>query len=65
MTETSKKLVYGSMVAAIIVTLMSISDLVSGIPFSGVLTKPMDIVFIICSALLGYLCWNCLKDAAR
>ena len=39
MTETSKKLVYGSMVVAIIVTLMCVSDLVSGIPFSGGETK--------------------------
>ena len=27
------------------------------------LTKKMDIMFILCSGILGYLCWSCLKDA--
>lgn len=65
MTEMSKKLVYGSMAAAGVVALMAMSDLVIGVPFSGTLTKTMDIVFIVCAGILGYLCWTCLRDAAR
>jgi hypothetical protein len=42
---------------------MAIGDLATGFPFSGALTKTMDIVFLVCAALLGYLCWHVLKDA--
>ena len=63
MSDLSKKMVIGSMAAAAIVALMSIADLVTGMPFSGELTKGMDIMFILCSGILGYLCWTCLKDA--
>ena len=63
MSELSKKMVIGSMVAAGIVALMSIADLATGLPFSRTLTKTMDIVFIICAGILGYLCWTVMKDA--
>ena len=63
MSEMSKKMVVGSMVVAGVVALMSIADLATGMPFSGTLTKTMDIMFILCSAILGYLCWTCMKDA--
>ena len=63
MSELSKKMVIGSMVAAGIVALMAIADLATGLPFSGALTKTMDIVFIICAGILEYLCWTVMKDA--
>jgi len=63
MSDLSKKMVVGSMIAAGVVALMSIADLATGLPFSGTLTKKMDILFILCSGILGYLCWSCLKDA--
>lgn len=63
MTESAKRMVYFSMVAAGLVALMAIGDLATGYPFSGALTKTMDIVFLVCAALLGYLCWHVLKDA--
>jgi len=63
MSDLSKKMVVGSMIAAGVVALMSIADLATGLPFSGKLTKMMDIMFILCSGILGYLCWSCLKDA--
>ncbi len=63
MSELSKKMVIGSMVAAGIVALMSIADLATGLPFSGALTKTMDIMFILCAGILGYLCWTVMKDA--
>lgn len=63
MTESAKRIVIVSMVSAGAVALMAIADLATGLPFSGTLTKTMDIVFLICAALLGYLGWHCLKDA--
>ena len=63
MSELSKKMVIGSMVAAGIVALMAIADLATGLPFSGALTKTMDIRFIICAGILEYLCWTVMKDA--
>lgn len=63
MTESAKRMVYFSMVAAGLVALMAIGDLATGFPFSGALTKTMDIVFLVCAGLLGYLCWHVLKDA--
>ncbi len=63
MSELSKKMVMGSMVAAGIVALMAIADLATGLPFSGKLTKTMDIMFILCAGILEYLCWTVIKDA--
>ena len=63
MSDLSKRMVIGSLIVAGVVALMSIADLATGLPFSGELTKTMDIVFIICSSILGYLSWSCLKDA--
>ena len=63
MSDLSKKMVLGSMVVAGLVAAMSIADLATGLPFSGTLTKTMDIMFILCSGILGYLCWTCMKDA--
>ena len=63
MSELSKKMVIGSMVVAGIVALMAIADLATGLPFSGALTKTMDIMFIICAGILEYLCWTVMKDA--
>ena len=63
MTESAKRLVYFSMFAAGVVAVLAAADLLTGMPFSGTLTMTMDIVFLVCAAILGYLCWNCLKDA--
>ena len=45
------------------IALMAIADLATGLPFSGALTKTMDIMFIICAGILVYLCWTVMKDA--
>jgi hypothetical protein len=63
MSDLSKRMVMGSLIVAGVVALMSIADLATGIPFSGKLTKTMDILFIICSGILGYLSWTVMKDA--
>lgn len=63
MKDMSKQMVIGSMVVAAIVALCAILDLVMGIPFSGSShTKLMDILFLVSCAIVGYLCWDAMKD---
>ncbi len=52
--------VFGVVVAVILVLVFGL-DLAVGIPFSGAHTL-MDIAFLICALLLGYLSWNTLQD---
>lgn len=63
MSDLSKRLVMGSLIVAGVVALMSIADLATGMPFSGKLTKTMDVLFLICSGILGYLSWTCMKES--
>ncbi len=63
MSDAPKKMVIGSMVAAGIVAVAAICDLVLGFPFSGSEhTRTMDILFIVCAAIVGYLAWDAYKD---
>jgi hypothetical protein len=63
MQEMSKRVVLGSMVVAGVVALAALADLVMGVPFSGSShTRVMDIIFIICSAIVIYLSWTVLKE---
>lgn len=63
MSDLSKRMVIGSMIVAGVVALMSIADLATGyLPFSGKLTKTMDILFLACSGILGYLSWTIMKE---
>ncbi len=65
MKDLPKKVVIGSMVVAGLVALAAITDMVMGIPFSGSEhTFMMDILFLICSAIVGYLSWDAFKDLA-
>ena len=50
------------MVVSAIVALAAIADIALGVPFAGSQTMTMDIIFIICAAIVGYLCWDALKD---
>jgi len=59
--ETSKRMIIGSVVAAGIVALLSILDLIIGIPFAG-FSMLMDIMFIVAAALVGYLGWDAYQD---
>lgn len=63
MKDLPKQAVIGSMVVAAIVALLAIADLVVGIPFSGSEhTFLMDILFLVCAAIVGYLAWDAFKD---
>lgn len=59
-------MVVGSMIVAGILAILAICDLILGFPFSGIEgtehTRMMDILFIICAAILGYLAYDAYKD---
>ncbi len=62
-----KALCYSGLVIAALLLLLFGLDLAtammlgSGFPFRGV-NKTMDIGFIVCSAVLGYLSWTTLRE---
>ncbi|WP_417851826.1 hypothetical protein [Thalassoglobus sp.] len=63
MKDLPKQAVIASMVVSVLVALAAIADLVLGVPFSGSEhTFLMDILFIICAAITGYLSWDAFKD---
>ena len=63
MKDLPKQAVIGSMVIAVLVALAAIADLVVGVPFSGSEhTFLMDILFLVCAAIVGYLAWDAFKD---
>ncbi|MFV0446652.1 MAG: hypothetical protein ACK5Q5_24030 [Planctomycetaceae bacterium] len=64
MSDTSRTMIYGSIAAAGVVALASVSDLVTGIPFGFQSGKTwlMDILFLVSSAIVIYLGWDALKD---
>jgi hypothetical protein len=59
--EGSKRMIIGSIAAAGVVALLSVLDLIMGIPFAGY-SATMDILFIVAAALVGYLGWDAYKD---
>ena len=65
MKDLPKRVVIASMVVAGLVAAAAVLDMVMGIPFSGSdNTFMMDILFLICSAIVGYLSWDAFKDLA-
>lgn len=63
MKDLPKRAVIASMVMAGIVGLMAIADLTVKVPFSGSEHSfLMDILFIVCAAIVGYLAWDTFKD---
>ncbi|MBX3444628.1 MAG: hypothetical protein KF774_19675 [Planctomyces sp.] len=63
MSDAPKKMVIGSMAVAAVVGLLAILDLIIGFPFSGSEhVRMMDILFIICAAIVGYLAYDAYKD---
>ena len=55
-----KNMVLASFGAAGLVAVLSILDIVTKFPFAGSLT--MDILFLLSSAIVGYLAWDSYKD---
>lgn len=60
MSKASKQMILGSMVAAGLVALAALVDIVSGYPFAGRLV--FDIIFLIAAGLVIYLGWDAYQD---
>lgn len=56
-----KKMIFASMGAAGVVALLSILDLSVKYPFAGY-SRAVDIIFLITSAIIGYLGWDAYRD---
>ena len=50
----------GTAIAALLLLTFGL-DLATGFPFGGVY-PPMDVGFMVCSAVLGYLSWATLRE---
>ena len=50
----------GAVIAALLLLIFAL-DVALGIPFSGA-SKVMDIGFIICALILGYLSWSTFRE---
>lgn len=55
-----KNLVFASFGAAGLVAALAIVDIATKFPFAGSTT--MDILFLVSSAIVGYLAWDAFKD---
>ncbi|MEX0703242.1 MAG: hypothetical protein WD069_14205 [Planctomycetales bacterium] len=60
MAKASKQMILGSMVAAALVAVAAIVDLVAGFPFARSIV--FDAVFLIAAGLVLYLGWDAYQD---
>lgn len=60
MTDAPKKMIMGSMAVSGLVAALALVDMIIGIPFRG--STMMDIMFLISSGLVLFLCWDAWKD---
>ena len=59
----AQAMAYFGMVASALMVLIFGLDMAIGIPF-GSASMMMDIVFTICSLILGYMSWDALKSTS-
>jgi hypothetical protein len=57
----SKKLIFGSMVAAGLVALLSTLDLALKVPFAGY-SPTMDILYLVAAAIILFMCWESYRE---
>ncbi len=57
----SKALTIGGMVVAILLLILFATDLAIKIPFKRAAIL-MDVAFIVCAVILGYLSWSTFKE---
>ena len=63
MKDLPKRLALITMWVAGFVALLALMDLVIKIPFSGTEhSQPMDIMYLISSAIVGYLGWDAFRE---
>ena len=58
----SKALTIGGMVVAILLLILFSIDLAIGIPFKRA-SLVMDVSFVLCAIMLGYLSWSTFKES--
>lgn len=58
----SKNLIYASFGAAGVVAALCLLDMATGIPFARQML--FDILFLVASAIVGYLAWDAYQDLA-
>jgi hypothetical protein len=60
MTPGTKRMLIGSIAASAIVGILSIVDLVAGVPFAG--QTVLDIMFLASAGLIGYMGWDTYRE---
>ena len=58
--EKTKQLINASLGISVLIALMTLLDLLAGIPFGGQST--LDITFLISAAVVAYLAWESLRE---
>jgi len=61
MSTMIRRLLTGSAIAAGIVALMAVTDMILGVPFAGEFIL-MDIMFLISALLIIYMVWQCFQE---
>lgn len=61
-SNISKNMIFGSLGVAGLVAAACLLDMATGIPFARQMV--FDILFLLASAVVGYLGWSALKDMA-
>jgi ABC-type arginine transport system permease subunit len=60
MSNVSKNTIFGSMAVAGLVAILALLDIFTQSPFAGQTT--MDIMFIVCAAMVIYMGYDAYKD---
>ena len=60
MSQVSKNTIIGSMAVAGLVAVLALLDIFTKMPFAGQIT--MDIIFIVCAAMVIYMGYDAYKD---
>ncbi|WP_339747777.1 hypothetical protein [uncultured Rubinisphaera sp.] len=61
MSTGIRRLLFASAIAAGLVALMSITDMIVGVPFAGFSTM-MDVMFLLSSLLIIYMVRQCFQE---
>lgn len=60
MTPGIKRMLIGSIAASVVVGILSIVDMVVGVPFAG--QTVLDIMFLVSSGLIGYMGFDTYRE---
>lgn len=60
MTPGIKRMLIGSIAASAVVGILSIVDMVAGVPFAGQVT--LDVMFLVSAGLIGYMGFDTYRE---